>query len=250
MITLKRLFFKLIGKTPADMEMVRYWKQKGAVEAKVMTVNGVTVMQMEGEKYLFPGFPRGYLLFGKLSKLKHEIKNQIFNDSWAKLESGDTKVVEHVNSVLPNIYELFEGYKYDVLPPENMVSSVREIHRAWTKVNPDSKLRDIVCFIFQEDDAYRFRFQWMASYFGTGNAVQKLKRGLTWMEDAEIIGDMKERVRLIRRIMLEILIDPKNKYFLEKLFREINWNRVKLTKADKYFFRGKYFKVDFDKFDY
>jgi hypothetical protein len=35
-----------------------------------------------------------------------------------------------------------------------------------------------------------------------------------------------------------------------KLCREVDWSKVKLTKADAYHFRGKYFKVDFDLLEY
>jgi len=49
------------------MEMVKYWKTQSSVQAKVTEKDGVTIMIMEGEKYDFPGFPRGHLLFGKLS---------------------------------------------------------------------------------------------------------------------------------------------------------------------------------------
>lgn len=233
------------------MEMVKYWKTGESVQAKVTELDGVTVMYMDGEKYPFPGFPRGHLLYGKLSKLKHEIKNQIFNDSWKLLEGGMSE--EEVVRRMPwgNICTLFEDYRYDTIPEEKMVPSVRELHRAWGKVAPDSKLRDIVCFILQEDDAYRFRFQWIVSYFCFSfDPLKRFEKGLEWLEHGEIIGDMKERVRLIRRILMIILRQPEMRVFFKRLYREIDWSKVKLTKADKYFFRGKYFKVDLDKFDY
>ena len=34
------------------------------------------------------------------------------------------------------------------------------------------------------------------------------------------------------------------------LCREMDWNKLRLTPADKYHFRGKWFKVDFDRFAY
>lgn len=234
--------------------MVRYWKKSEAVQAKVMKQDGVTVMQMDGEKYVFPGFPRGHILFGRFSKLKHEIKNQIFNESWAKLENKATpdEVVKHIRKVLPSIYEVFDEMKYDLVPPSAMVKPVREIHRAWTKTGLNPKLRDLLTFIIQEDDAYRFRFQWIVSWFPffTKNPIKMLEKSLKWLEIAEIIGDMKERVRLFRRIILTILENDDLKQKVESLFKEIDWKKVKMSKADKYFFRGKYFKVDLDKFEY
>lgn len=258
MIYLKRLFFRLLGKTPADMEMVQYWKRNESVQAKVIRKDGALVMQMQGEKYIFPGFPRGYLLFGKLSKLKHEVKNQVFNDAWALLEQGDTPegVASYLKlDVMPRIYALLEEHRYDMVPPERMVPAVREIYDAWNRAGGSPQLRDLVTYVLQEDDSYRFRFQWMVPYMHPRvmpylDPVKLFERGMAWMEDAESIGDMKERVRLVKRVLLAILQDKENREFFTRLFREMNWGKVALSKADKFFFRGKYFKVDLDKFEY
>lgn len=238
------------------MEMVGYWKRAESCEAKLIKNDGVTVMQMEGEKYQFPGFPRGYLLYGMLSKIKHEIKNQIFNDSWAKLEEGKTRneVVRDIKNVLPNIYKIGDSMKYEMLPPETLVPAVREIHRAWTKVHPQSsKLRDILCLILHEDDSYRFRFQWIVTYFRPRwwvKIIPTLEKALVMLEHAEVIGDMKERIRLFRRVLLVFIEHTSVKKHFLALCKEIDWDKVKLSKADKYFFRGKYFKVDMDLFEY
>ena len=253
-----RLLYRILKKTPADMEMVRYWKHKDSCSAKITrSEDGSIIMKMEGEKYPFPTFPRGRLLFGYLSKLKHEIKNQIFNDAWALLEKGeDGNIVIRMikKKLFSDIAKIAEPLKYDALPFKSMCPSVREIYRAWTKVSPEtSVLRDYLCFILQEDDAYRFRTQWLAEYFGLfpkRNPVASFKKALETMEHAEVIGDMKERIRLLRRILLLALEDKSIKEKFEKLFKEINWKKVKLTKGDKYHMRGKYFKVDFNLFEY
>jgi len=80
------------------MPMVKYWKHKDKCSAKITTAeDGSIIMKMEGEDYPFPTFPRGHLLFGYLSKLKHEIKNQIFNNAWGLLEKGisETTIYKH-----------------------------------------------------------------------------------------------------------------------------------------------------------
>ena len=248
------------------MPSVRYWKTKAAVQAKVTTnEDGALVMHMEGEDHPFPGFPRGYLLYGALSKLKHEIKNQVFNTIWGMIEgmSEDfTPIFDYLmETALPNILELGEKTKYDMVPPEKMVKAVREIHRAWTKVAPSErslKLRDILCFILQEDDSYRFRVQWIAQRFLNpwlgGDPVKNWTMRLVWaledLEHAEVIGDMKERQKLLRTVLGTILLHKKwNKAFVD-LMNEIDWKKVVLSEGDKYHFRGKYFKVDFDLFDY
>lgn len=254
MIKLKRLWYRLLRKTPEDMEMVGYWKTKSSVAAKLMKKDGMTVMQMDGEKYPLNCFPRQHLLFGTLSKLKHEVKNQIFNDSWKLLDEGKPIAERVKKEVLPKLYEILRENKFDLVSPRSMAVPVREIHRAWTKVAPEhGALRDMICFVLQEDDAYRFRAQWIVSYFGWFrwfSPVKALETALTWLEHGEVIGDMKERIRLFRRVILALLQDKGFNEKFTKLFKEIDWSKLKLTKADKYHFRAKYFKVDFDRFDY
>lgn len=250
---LKRLFFKLLGKTPLDMPMVQYWKTKAAEYARVVkNDDGSLRMDIAGEDEPLRGFPRAHLLFGKLSKLKHEIKNQIFNQSWEMLENGasDEAVMQHIHRALPTIYKLAEGLQYDRVPPSSMSTPVRELHRAWIASNPESaNLCDIVCFIFQEDDSYRLRFQWLTQYFWKWpNVVDGFETALKWLENAEVIDDMKERERLVRRIvMLWIRQNPER---FRRFVKECDWSKIKMTKADKYHFRGKYFRVDLDKFEY
>lgn len=247
--------------------MVSYWKTKEKVEAKVMkTKEGHYVMQMQGEKYPFPGYPRDSLLYGSLSKLKHEIKNQVFNESWKDLELGvsDQQVNDFIKHVsLPRIYKIAESVKYDMVPYELLNPPVKEIWRAMTKIENGSKdvkaLKEIICFILQEDDAYRMRFQWIAKFFNPNSLWRKIFRrdvmkdfdyALSMLEQAEVVSDMKERQRLFRRIVLVALQDEAIRAKFDALIKELDWNKLKLTKADKYFFRAKYFKVDYPEHDY
>ena len=237
--------------------MVSYWKTKESVAAKVTTnSDGATVMKMDGEKHPFPGFPRGYLLFGPLSKLKHEIKNQIFNEGWRLLEEGQ---FIDVVKVLDGIYELSRQSKYDMVPPESMVDSVKELWRAFTVIEKSltgvsrlrvKSLKETICYILQEDDAYRFRVQWIAPMLEWGDPVKNFDRALGELEHGEIIGDMKERVRLLRRVLMEVLKHKTIGDLFRRFYKEVKWKKVKLKEGDKYHFRGKYFKVDFDKFAY
>lgn len=232
-------------------EMVSYWKHKDHVEAKVMRQpDGTYVMKMEGEKYLFPGYPRGSLLYGGLSPLKHQIKNHIFNDVWAMLEMGADRasIVKHLNTVAwPAIYELAEKTRYDMVPYERMNGPVKELYRAMEVVGVDPTLKEIICFILQEDDAYRMRLQWMVKFFPRWRKPTRedFAKALEMAEEAEVVGDMKERQRLFRRVFLEIA-DKK----FDHLLAEVNWKKVALSKGDKYFFRAKYFKVDYPEYAY
>lgn len=244
------------------MPMVQYWKYSDSAQAKVMTnKDGCLVMQIEGEKELFPGYPRGHSLFGSLSPLKHQIKNQIFNDSWYKLERGvsDAIVIDDIKEILNGgLKEFWDNVKYDAVPYQKMVPPIKELWRTLTLLEKESAtvkpLKEMLCFIMQEDDAYRFRMQWLFGILRprwySRNPLWLLKIGLTELENAEVIGDMKERQRLLKRILLLIMEDEKIRYLFKKFCKELDWKKVVLSRADKYHFRGKYFKVDWDKFDY
>lgn len=263
MLTMTHIFTKIIrwyfrNKSPDNFEMVKYWKKQESIQAKVTKApDGSTVMYMEGEKYPFPGFPRGYVLFGHLSKIKHEIKNQIFNESWRKLTIGveEKEIIKDIKKILLEVIpKLAEQSKYDMLPPSAMSPAVREIHRAWTKVSPETwQIRDYLCFILQEDDAYRWRVGWLPQWFSWLMKLNPLKSfdfALGMLEHGEVVGDMKERARLLRRVLMLALEDPKIRGQFVALFREINWKKVRLTPGDKYHFRGKYFKVDLKYIEY
>ena len=265
-----RFYHRLKGTKPTDMPMVNYWKTKEYVEAKVTKApDGSTVMIMEGESEPFPGFPRGHILipmhgkFAPLSILKHEIKNQVFNESWRKLEAGEKeeKIIADIKSVLfGQIAEISELTRYDRLPPSAMCPAVREIHRALTVVaGKDQRilnLRDYLCFILQEDDAYRFRVQWMVKYFNPGwftkskALLKTFNLALQAIEHAEVIGDMKERIRLLRRILMLALKDENIFAYFQKFSKECDWNKVLIRKSDMYHFRAKYFKADHDILEY
>lgn len=244
-------------------EMVSYWKKSDSVEAKVVkTPEGHYVMYMQGEKYPFPGHPRGVLLFGPLSPLKHHIKNQIFNDIWAELEkpltpTGEAQVIERLKKeVLPRIFAITESGKYDMVPFEMLNPPVKELWRAMTAIENGNetvrKLKETLCFILQEDDAYRMRLQWIVKFFPRWYTptVKHLSFALSMLEQAEMIGDMRERQRLLKRVLLFVLKDPSIRAKFDALFKEIDWSKLALSKADKYFFRAKYFKVDYPEYQY
>lgn len=271
-----RLTFRLMGKTPNDMSMVQYWKKDhGIVAAKVMkSKEGALVMKMEGEKEIFPGFPRGHLLFGTLSKLKHEIKNQIFNETWTKLDQGvplddiandvKRKIVEGLritdDKTIPvgNLGDPVMDYcVLDMVPPEKMIPTAREVWRALSVLEKkEPKLRWFklaLTYVLQEDDAYRFRFQWLAGVLTSWlfkDPVKCLQIALEELENAEIVGDMKAKQRLLRRVLEALLEDPKIRSLFLDFYDEMDWKKVKLTKADKFHFRGKWFKVDWLLFPY
>lgn len=212
-------------------------------------------MQMMGEKYPFPGHPRGTLLFGKLSPLKHWIKNKVFNDVWAMLEANKTteEIQDYLhNDAYPYVFALGAACKYDMVPYERLVPPMKELHRALTEAGCSNEWRDIIIFIFQEDDAYRWRFQWIVKFlprFRRPNFTD-LEKALGMLEHGEVVGDMKERERLVKRVILELLNDPETRKKWKTFLKVADWKKLGLSKADKYFFRAKHFKVDYPEYGY
>lgn len=236
--------------------MVRYWMRKESVEAKLIKQpEGHLVMQMEGEDYPFPGYPRGALLYGPLSPLKHVIKNRVFNDSWKLLEEGKDPL-EAIRRGLDEAFTILEAGKYDLVPYDALIPSLKELWRAMTVVERKMggrtmRLKELICFILQEDDSYRMRLQWITKFFWPFKpTIKGFDYALSMLEHAEVVGDMKERQRLFRRVIIEALSDPRIRECFSLLFQELDWKKLKLTKADKYFFRAKYFKVDYPEYQY
>jgi hypothetical protein len=225
-------------------EMVSWWMTKDAVQAKVTTAeDGSYIMWMEGEKYPFPGYPRGHLLYGSLSKLKHEIKNQIFNENWWRLEKGEPIDIE---KACENIYELAKKSHYDFMPYEKLSPAVKEIHRNLS--HPVWK--EVISYIFQEDDGYRFRFQWLMQQMTKKDPIGSFEKGMALLEHAEVVGDMKERVRLIRRVMLELWKNPEYARYWVEFIQKADLKKMHLSKADKYYMRAKYFRTDYPFYEY
>jgi len=108
--------------------------------------------------------------------------------------------------------------------------------------------------VLQEDDSYRNRVQWIATHFSWIlkwiDPVNCIDKAFAFLEHAEVIDDMKERQRLLRRVVMTALENPSIRAKFLAFWNECDWSKVKLTEADKYHFRGKYFKVDLDKFEY
>lgn len=229
--------------------------RKESVEAKlVKQPEGHSVLFMDGEDYPLMGYPRGALLYGALSPLKHMIKNRVFNDSWKLLEEGKDPN-KNIREGLDEVFNLLSRNKHDIVPFMSLVPSVKEIYRAMTVVEHAMNgrvngLKEVLCLILQEDDSYRYRVQWLVKFFGKKPSLKDFEYALSMLEHAEVVGDMKERERLLKRVLLEALRDPRIKECFSLFMNEVDWKKVKLSTGDKYFFRAKYFKVDYPEYEY
>ena len=269
------------------MPMVQYWITSDASPAAITTnKDGATIMKIgdgdKREKYDFSGFPRSHMLFGPVSKIKHEVKNQIFNYAWYALEEGKPKeeIIETIKGLIRNRIKVtdtktiagreykvgedcMEVVKYDQIPPEKMFSGVREIYRALTVLEAKSPsvkyLKELLTLVLSEDDAYRMRLEWLVQIFNPSawwfriffhNPIKDFDLALAELEVAEVTRDMKEKAVLLRRVLMLILEDKRIKELFLEFCKEMDWKKLKMTEALKYHARAKYFKVDLDRFEY
>jgi hypothetical protein len=273
-----RLFFNRLYKIRLP-QMVKYWKDGDSARAKLAVLqDGSYAMFIEGEKYPLYGFPRGPVLFGPLARLKYLAKNLVFNETWRRLEenqSEDDILLYIFSDVRPILLQEIRKMKYDMFPPERLCPAIKELWRGMTVIEEGIKVKSLqedfktlkegLTFFLQEDDSYRFRLQWMAKFINPKNPWRKLyyiikrkpysfkeelKSVFDLIGDAEIVPDMKGREKLIKRIVMFFLEQKELEVWVEKIIKELDWNKIELSKADTYYFRGKYFKVDHANFDY
>jgi hypothetical protein len=82
-------------------------------------------------------------------------------------------------------------------------------------------------------------------------AIREIHRVLDKMEHMEVTEDMRGRIRLIKKVLTFFLQEDDAYRFRAQYFlSEIDQKKIALSKSDKYYARGKYWKVDYDKFDY
>lgn len=133
-------------------ESVKYWKRGEGAKAKVIKKeDGSYGLKIENEDRIYPGFPRGHVLTGPLAKLKHSVKNMVFNQVFAEMEKmtkdfgADMKPAEHMAPAVRHMWETFEKLEECEVVPD-MKARIRLIKK-------------VICFFLEEDDAYRFRAQ-------------------------------------------------------------------------------------------
>lgn len=131
-------------------EVVQYGDKTGKQVAQpgFNKETGEIELKIQGEKYPLRAFPRHHVLHGPMVELKRKMKNLV-------IES----LAQHLEKVIP--------FK---IPEEQWASPIKELARVFdlmieSEDEPSMKhmigqLRDPICMVLQEDDAWRFRAQW------------------------------------------------------------------------------------------
>ena len=131
-------------------ESVQYGEKGGTqLSRTVRAKDGSLELEIRDEKYRLRAVPRHHVLHGPLAPLKRYVK---------------TMIVEHMMKCLPHI-----------LPDAQLAEPVREFARVCDLViEAEDELemkrqlkqgRDAMCMFLQEDDAWRFRWQYAMEKF-------------------------------------------------------------------------------------
>ena len=272
-MTLIQLFFRYYYRFHPP-ECVKYGQGSGVAKCRVrIGKDGSRNMEIEGEKYWFPGFPRQHVLIGgSLQKFKKAMKFKIFHamfnivpaikedelspflkDIWRVFRMmKHAEITEDMRSEVWNLclaytYFMHKGkdvlsgkelmntlkplwseVKYDMIPIEQCCSFVKEIWNALTeleKLETDEDIKDFertlkkfFCFFMQEDDAWRFRWQWVFERFN--------RKIYSKYDLADLANKNNYQVRF------------------QFVLSQMNYNKCKLSKIDKYHFRGKWFRPE------
>lgn len=85
----------------------------------------------------------------------------------------------------------------------------------------------------------------------SATAVREMARVLDEMVEMEVVEDMKERMKLLRNVIVFLAQeDDAYRFRMQYFFENMKKSKIKLSRADKYYARGKYWRVDYKKFDY
>ncbi len=81
-------------------------------------------------------------------------------------------------------------------------------------------------------------------------AVREIWRVASMMEEAEMTIDMRLRIRNLKKVLCFFLQeDDAYRFRIQWALEKLDMKKVKLTKGDKYYFRAKYFKVDYPNYE-
>lgn len=86
----------------------------------------------------------------------------------------------------------------------------------------------------------------MLPYEALCPAVKEIWRVMTILEEAEVTSDMKSFIHNLKKLLcFWFTEDDAYRFRLQFFLENLNIKKVKLSKADKYYFRAKHFKADF-----
>lgn len=196
-------------------------------------------------EYPYPrkGFPISKVV-EKVGVVKKVLMSVLYGLTKSKIILGLTILLFRKDLVLA-YSELIEKLRsiiiFHALKPNRYCKSVRELYKAFD--TEDAGLRDIVCMIFEFDDAYRYRFQDVIGELDKKNfeknPILELERLLLLVEYRDNDPRLKTSFRKVRQALFVAFF---SKFFREKIinfFSKINPENIKLDEEDLYYAKSK-----------
>lgn len=234
-------------------------KDISPLEKVEFPVEGGILTYMQGHPYPYRGFP--YFEFVDKIDLIKKITRAMFSGLYHELKRKNKL---SFLSLIPALW-IFRSFVrtgiyvfYRIIERFRMKSSrysqaIRELHRAFSLEAPNEiedqrelriRIRDLVCMILENDNAYRFRFQDIAEHLDKDkiktNPIHELDSLLKLMSEREITQDIKDTWKLLRLfISLYLRFDKRLRNIIINGLSEINIEKVKLTPEDKHFCEGR-----------
>lgn len=149
-------------------------------------------------------------------------------------------LIEFIDFARRALYRFF-------LNPEMYCRSVREVYRIgmalvkdndkprgegdyihWEEQQPSRMLVEIICMIWEFDDAYRYRFQ---DAFGTAKSV---KGGIKLLLERDKKGGQRKKWLMVKFLYRFLMIFPSVRKMIRRIDKEMDWWELELDVCDKY----------------
>jgi len=210
---------------------------------------------MDDYPYPYRGFP--YFEFvdkidfikkvvrGLISGLYHALKSR--NKIWFITLLPTIWVIRSVLiAVAYTFYRVVERFKIKTILYSQ---SIRELHRAFSLPRDREPikiiefrliLRDLICMVFEFDNAYRYRFQDLIEYLDKKNLkenpIKELNRLITIAQDKETTQEIKDTWKLGKiAINYYLRLDKELLKLIVDVFSSLNIEECKLSVEDKCF---------------
>lgn len=249
-------------------EMVKYGQaSKGYARGKIIKApDGSVQMEIQGEKYPFPGHPRAHVLLnGTLNKMKELMKKYIFHAIFDEIPKGFSD--EHLNPFLKDLWRVFTLMEEAEITGD-MKSQVRNLKKATcfflqesTKLTLKLKImlgvmtkivKEASPDMFPEEQLCPFvKEVWRAITDLKGNKLTETmkKAGCYFLQedDAWRFRSQWAYERLNRKLSKNISIPfDKNDWQATAQFiiGKLDYKKCRLGKVGMYYLRGKWFRPD------
>jgi hypothetical protein len=138
------------------------------------------------------------------------------------------------------VYTFHRFVERFMLREERYCDAVRELYRCFPKNNLSLQIRDLVCMLFEMDNAYRYRFQNLIIEVDKKavkkNVIKELLRLTDLASSREKHEDIRNTWKLVRlALRFYVRFDLKLKRIIKNVLLNIDIEKVKMSESAKLF---------------